>query len=92
MHGGRDQGVEGLRKRSRRPRSSPSRLPADLESLICELRQQHPRWGARPLVHELGQRNVQPLSSRATVHRILVRNGLVSHQDQQHKRKYRRWQ
>ncbi|MGW0538107.1 IS481 family transposase [Streptomyces sp. NPDC003032] len=87
-----DQGVEGLRERSRRPRSSPSRLPADVESLICELRQQHPRWGARRLVHELGQRKVQPLPSRGTVHRVLSHNGLVSHQDQQHKRKYRRWQ
>lgn len=38
-----DQGVEGLRERSRRPRTSPSRLPADVEALICELRQHHPR-------------------------------------------------
>ena len=29
--------------------------------------------------------------SRATVHRVLVRNGLVTPQAQQHKRKYRRW-
>ncbi|WP_438493585.1 IS481 family transposase [Streptomyces asiaticus] len=88
----RDQGIEGLKERSRRPRSSPRRLRADVEALICELRQQHPRWGARRIVHELGRRHVDPLPSRTTVHRVLARNGLVDHQQQEHKRKYRRWQ
>ncbi|MFB6571288.1 helix-turn-helix domain-containing protein, partial [Streptomyces noursei] len=85
-------GVEGLMDRSRRPHRSPTRLPADVESLICELRQQHPRWGARRVAFELGRRNVAPVPSRATVHRVLSRNGLVDHQQQEHKRKYRRWQ
>jgi hypothetical protein len=35
---------------------------------------------------------LQPCPSRATVHRVLVRNGLVDPQAQQHKRKYKRWQ
>jgi hypothetical protein len=60
--------------------------------LICELRRQHPRWGARRLVWELGRRGVAPVPGRATVHRVLVRNGLVTPQAQQHTRKYRRWQ
>jgi transposase InsO family protein len=30
--------------------------------------------------------------ARATVHRVLVRNGLVAAEEQQHPRKYRRWQ
>ncbi len=85
-------GVEGLKDRSRRPRHSPTRLPADVEALICELRRQHLRWGARRVVFELGRRNVEPVPSRATVHRVLSRNGLVDQQRQEHKRKYRRWQ
>jgi transposase InsO family protein len=52
----------------------------------------HPRWGARRITYELGRRGVDPAPSRATVHRMLVRNGLVSPQTQQHKRTYRRWQ
>ncbi|MEU6611585.1 IS481 family transposase [Streptomyces shenzhenensis] len=87
-----EHGIEGLKDRSRRPRTSPTRLPADVEALICELRQQHPRWGARRVAYELGRRSVTPLPSRATVHRVLARNGLVDHQQQEHKRKYRRWQ
>ncbi|WP_406179226.1 helix-turn-helix domain-containing protein [Streptomyces sp. NBC_01006] len=55
----RELGVEGLKERSRRPHRSPARLPADVEALICELRQQHPRWGARRVAFELGRRNVE---------------------------------
>ena len=46
---------------------------------MCELRRAHPRWGAQRIVHELmrGPAPPEPLPSRATVHRILVRHGLV---------------
>jgi transposase InsO family protein len=60
--------------------------------LICRMRREHPRWGARRIVHELGQRGVAPVPGRATVHRVLVRNGMVKPQEQQHKRQSRRWQ
>lgn len=32
------------------------------------------------------------MPGRATVHRVLVRNGLVAVQAQEHKRVYKRWQ
>jgi hypothetical protein len=32
-----------------------------------------------------------PAPSRSTVHRVLVRNAMVTPQEQRHKRKYRRW-
>jgi transposase InsO family protein len=85
-------GMKGLADRSRRPRTSPNRVVAEVEALACELRRQYPRWGARRISYELGRRGVDPVPSRATVHRILVRNGLVDPQAQQHKRKYKRWQ
>jgi transposase InsO family protein len=86
------EGMPGLADRSRRPRTSPNRVPADIEALICELRRQHPRWGARRISYELGQRAVSPTPARATVHRVLTRNGLITAQEQNHKRKYKRWQ
>lgn len=86
------EGIPGLTDRSRRPKRSPSRVAADVEALVCELRRSHPRWGARRIVFELGQRGVEPVPARATVHRIMVRNGLVQRQEQEHQRKYRRWQ
>lgn len=81
-----------LQEKSRRPHTSLQRMPAEVEALVCELRRAHPRWGARRLVFELGRRSVGMVPARATVHRALVRNGLVEPRHQRHKRKYRRWQ
>ncbi|MGH3971434.1 MAG: helix-turn-helix domain-containing protein [Mycobacterium sp.] len=85
-------GIEALREASRRPRTSPTRVAATVEALVCEMRRTHPRWGARRITFELAQSGVPAPPSRATVHRILVRNGMVRAQPQQHRRKYRRWQ
>jgi transposase-like protein len=54
------EGLDGLSDRSRRPRTSPTRLPAAVEAAICEARRQHPRWGARRISHELAQRQDAP--------------------------------
>ncbi|MBN9097950.1 MAG: IS481 family transposase [Pseudonocardia sp.] len=85
-------GIGGLADRSRRPHTSPGRMPAQVEALVCELRRTHPRWGARRIVFELATRGVDGVPARATVHRALVRNGLVEPQQQRHRRKYKRWQ
>jgi transposase InsO family protein len=88
----KEAGIDGLRDASRRPRTSPSRLPAEVEALVCELRRAHPRWGARRIAWEVAQKGAERAPSRATVHRVLERNGLVVPQEQRHKRKYKRWQ
>jgi transposase len=36
-------GVEALHEVSRRPRTTPTRVAADVEALACEMRQAHPR-------------------------------------------------
>lgn len=69
------EGLAGLREASRRPHTSPARVAAEIEVRICELRRAHPRWGARRISFELGRLGEQPCPSRATVHRVLVRNG-----------------
>jgi hypothetical protein len=84
--------MAGLEDRSRRPRSSPTKLDADVEALICRLRREHPRWGARRISHELKAFELERVPSRSSVHRVLVHNGMVDPQEQQHKRKYKRWQ
>ena len=48
--------------------------------------------GARRIGYELGRRGVDRVPSRATVHRVLTRNGLIDAQAQQHRRQYKRWQ
>ncbi|OIJ87145.1 integrase [Streptomyces colonosanans] len=85
-------GFEGLREVSRRPRTSPTRLPAEVVALVCEMRRSHSRWGARRIAYEIERAGTERAPSRATVHRILSRNGLVRPQEQQHRRRYKRWQ
>ncbi|WP_198152842.1 helix-turn-helix domain-containing protein [Pseudofrankia sp. DC12] len=76
------EGKTGLADRSRRPRTSPMKLDAEVEALICELRREHPRWGARRICHELAGRDLAVAPSRATVHRVLTRNGMIDPQAQ----------
>lgn len=63
----RTEGVAGLRDRSSRPRSSPSRLPADREALVVELRRA--RLTGKAIAKQLQL-------TRPTVARALARNGL----------------
>jgi transposase InsO family protein len=88
------EGLAGLADRSSRPRSSPTRTAAEMEALICEMRRHHRRWGARRVLFELGRmRYPGPLPSRITVHRILVRHGLVDGRPRRRRREdYLRWE
>jgi transposase InsO family protein len=91
----RAAGLAGLVDRSQRPRTSPGQAPAELEARVCELRRAHPGWGAQRIVHELirGPAPPEPVPSRATVHRILLRHGLVIPRARRKKRsEYVRWQ
>src|SRR4051794_41479628 len=75
----REAGLAGLADRPSRPRSSPKRASPVVEARVCELRRAHPKWGAQRIRLELMRAPalLEPLPSRATVHRILVRHGLV---------------
>ena len=41
------EGLQGLEDRSRRPLQPANQISAELELGICEMRKDHPRWGAR---------------------------------------------
>ncbi|CAN5817687.1 IS481 family transposase [soil metagenome] len=84
-------GLDALSDQSRRPHFSPGRICPDVEAMICEMRRHHRRWGARRIAHELKREIGGQAPSRSTTHRVLVRNGLVNSQEQQHKRVYKRW-
>jgi transposase len=66
----REEGVKGLKDRSRRPKRSPGRVPRKLEKLVIRLREQYPTWGGRRLV----ERFELPCSP-TTVYSILKRHG-----------------
>ena len=70
-------GLAGLEPRSRRPRSSPGQIEAELEARICRLRNDHPRWGARRIRSELARAGLDP-PAVSTIHQALKRNHLVA--------------
>jgi transposase InsO family protein len=91
----RAAGLAGLADRSHATVSCPHRASVELEAVVCELRRAHPKWGALRILHELMRGPVPPagLPSRSTVHRILVRHGLVIARSRRRKRSdYVRWQ
>src|SRR5436853_6215378 len=51
-----EEGRRGLRDRSRAPHHCPHRIADARAELICELRRQHPFWGARKLLRVLKTR------------------------------------
>jgi len=75
----REGGVEAIAERSRRPLHSPTRTESELEEQVVALRQAYPDWGARKLVVLLGRQGIE--LPRSTVHRILLRYGLVRDED-----------
>ena len=88
-----DSGLAGLMDRSKRPDSCPHQIPAGVEVVVCELRREHPRWGPRRIVHELGRAGVVPVPSRMSVYRVLVRHGFIGPQPRKRPRSsYVRWE
>jgi transposase InsO family protein len=74
-----ERGVAGLCENSRGPRQVPGRTPRAVEERIAELRRERPDWGARKLQVLLRRQGVElPV---VTIHRVLLRRGLVREQD-----------
>jgi transposase len=92
----RDGGEEGLRLRSRRPRSSPTRVPAAMEEEIVALRKSLAEEGldagAATIHYHLAcrhRRRPAAVPSVATIWRVLSRRGFVT--PQPHKRPRSSW-
>lgn len=80
------EGPAGLVERSRRPHRSPRMIPALLEDEIVRLRKELPLDnGAQTIAYHLGRAGWD-VPSVATIHRALVRRGLVVHAPQKRPR------
>ena len=74
------EGPAGLVERSRRPHSSPGRVSDATEEAIVRLRKELPlECGAQTIAYHLARRGETP-PSVATIHRVLVRRGMVTPQ------------
>jgi putative transposase len=75
----KDCGLYGLTDRSRRPYRQANRLPFQIESLIVQLKREHPSWGAPKIREKIKRRNLGvALPAISTVHAVLDRHGLVT--------------
>ncbi len=79
-------GEAGLEPRTSAPIRSPNRMDPDLEELICRMRKEHPRWGARRISAELLRAGIAP-PAVSTIHQALRRNYLVADQPKKKPRK-----
>ena len=81
----------GLADRSRRPHSSPTRTPAEVEAQVLDLRDQHPAWGARKLSRRLGDLGTADLPV-STVQAILGRHNRITPADGAQRGAYQRFE
>ena len=70
-------GRQDLGDRSRRPKSSPSRMPGELEAKVVAVRTEHPAWGARKIAHVLLRDEGVQLAP-STANSVLRRHGLIT--------------
>jgi transposase InsO family protein len=77
----KDDGLEALTDRSRRPVRYANQLPDAVETMIVRCRQEKPHWGARKIRELLVKRLAGDvrIPATSTVHAVLDRYGLVSH-------------
>lgn len=76
----KDEGLEALCDRSRRPVRYANQLPDQIEQAIVEWKRNKPHWGARKIREQLVRKLAGDvrIPARSTVHAVLDRHGLVS--------------
>ncbi|MBB3314041.1 transposase InsO family protein [Rhizobium sp. BK196] len=83
----KDDGLEALTDRSRRPVRSANQLPEPVEAMIISCKKNKPHWGARKIRELLVRRLAGDVRvpSKSTVHAVLDRHGLVAHARRRHR-------
>jgi transposase len=77
----KDDGLEALTDRSRRPVRYPNQLPEPVEAMIVSYKKNKPHWGARKIRELLVKRLAGDVRvpAKSTVHAVLDRHGLIAH-------------
>ena len=72
------RGLDGLHELSRRPRTSPTRVPPAVEALVLRERHRHRTWGPKKLREILGTKyGITPVPAVSTLGNLLTRHGLT---------------
>lgn len=81
-----------LRDRSRRPHTSPTRTPEEVEALILAVRAENPGWGARKIHDVLLQAGHPYVPCAKTVNNVLNRYGCISPEESQKRKPFVRFE
>ena len=81
-----------LTDRSRRPYTSPSKTPEDIERLILAVRADNPGWGARTIRDVLLAEGHTKIPCTKTVNNILNRYGCISADESQKRQPFTRFE
>jgi len=79
LHRFNEEGMAGLRDRSRKPKTKTSEVSHEITTMIVSYRTAHPSWGATK-IHKILKRELKNKSvpSRRTIHRVLQDCNLVT--------------
>jgi transposase InsO family protein len=74
----KEEGVDGLKERSRAPITSTNKVASYIETNIIEVKHRYPYWGAKKILHWLQQeRAEESWPAKSTIDDILKRNHLI---------------
>ena len=88
----RYQQNEPLTDRSRKPHTTPTRTPEEVELLILDVRADNPGWGAKTIHHVLERQGYRNLPCVKTVNNILHRYGCISTEESQKRQPFMRFE
>ena len=87
------EGLKGLAERSTRPAACPHQMAPIVEARVVEMRRGHPGWGPRTIRTRLARAGVTPVPGRSSIHRALLRHGLIDPSTRKRRRSdYKRWE
>jgi putative transposase len=72
-----EEGLDGLKDRSRAPISCPHRTDGEVVELLADARRRHPHWGPKKLIPWLARRHDRAWPAPSTAGEILKRLDLV---------------
>ena len=89
---GRYAAQEPLTNRSRRPHTTPTKTPEEVELLILSVRADNPGWGARTIRDVLLAEGCPNVPCAKTVNNILNRYGCISLEESQKRQPFTRFE
>src|SRR5437868_14446794 len=84
--------LTGLQEQSRCPKNSPLKTKEKIEGIILSVRHLHPCWAGEKIRIYLSNKGYKNLPTGKTIDRILKRNGLITTEESEKHRPWKRFE